>query len=264
MQHFSYAFSKWTASWSFIFRNKLGHFFIYPVVITILLNILAFKAIRHLADQSLILVEQWLGKPEGGVFDSFADFFTHLASNITVALTWILGVFIFYKISKYVTLAVMSPVMSILAVKTEEIITGRKTPFDPVQFFRDIIRGMAISLRNLVMELFFLGALFFVNIIIAIFFAPADLIVTPVSTFLSFVISAYYSGFSTMDYALENRKYSLNKSVAFMRKNPGLAIGNGMMYTLLFRIPFIGVAIAAITSTVSGTLIICEEKYNKV
>lgn len=195
------------------------------------------------------------------MFDSVTGFFHHLFNNITLALVWIMGIVVFYKISKYVALAVMSPVMSILSSKTEEIITGKSSPFEINQFLKDILRGIALSARNLFMELFFTGGLFFINIIIGIFAGPLDIIVTPLSALVSFAIGAYYSGFGTLDYALENRRYSFNQSIQFMRRNKGLAIGSGLMYSLLFRIPFLGVSIATVTSTVAGTIIICEEKY---
>jgi CysZ protein len=154
--------------------------------------------------------------------------------------------------------------MSLLAVRTEEIITGVSSPFELGQLFKDIIRGVALSLRNLFMELILNAGLFAVNVVVAFLFAPLDIILSPLSFVISMGISAYYSGFSTIDYALENRRYSFNQSIAFMRKNKGLAIGNGLMYTLLYRIPILGVAVCTITSTVSGTMIVCDEKYNKI
>lgn len=262
-QQFSYALSKWGASWSFIFRNKLGHFFIYPIVLTIALNIIAFSGIQRIADYLMVWVKQWVGVPQGELFDSFTDFFQHVASNLTLALIWILGIIVFYKISKYVSMAIMSPVMSILSSKTEEIITGKSSPFDFGQFLKDIVRGVALSVRNLFMELFFTGAIFFVNIIVGFIFPPAEIVLTPLSAIVSLAIGAFYSGFGTIDYALENRRYTFHQSIQFMRKNKGLAVGNGLMYSLLFRIPFIGVAIATVTSTVSGTIIVCEERYLK-
>lgn len=260
-QQFKYALSKWGSSWSFIFKHKLTHFFIYPIILTILLNIVAFQALQEIVDYARHQVGQWIGVPEGEMFDSFTGFFQHLFNNITVALVWVMGIVVFYKVSKYVALAVMSPVMSILSSKTEEIITGKSSPFEFDQFLKDIIRGIALSVRNLFMELFFTGGIFFINIIIGIFAGPLDIIVTPVSAVVSFAIGAYYSGFGTLDYALENRRYSFNQSIQFMRRNKGLAIGSGLMYSLLFRIPFLGVSIATVTSTVAGTIIICEEKY---
>ncbi|MFY7708924.1 MAG: EI24 domain-containing protein, partial [Flavobacteriales bacterium] len=264
-QQFFYAISMWSKSWGFIFKNKLAHYFIYPLVVAIILNFVAFQFIDDLVDLAKGFIQGWVGVPqEGHAFDSLSEFFTHLAVSVTSVLAWIAGVVIFWKVSKYITLAIMSPVMSLLAVRTEEIITGVSSPFEFGQLFKDIIRGVALSLRNLFMELTLNAGLFVVNIVVAIVFAPLDIILSPLSFVISLGISAYYSGFSTIDYALENRRYSFNQSIAFMRKNKGLAIGNGLMYSLLYRIPILGVAICTITSTVSGTMIVCEEKYNKI
>jgi CysZ protein len=264
-QQFFYAISMWSKSWGFIFKNKLGHYFIYPLVVAILLNFVAFQFIDDVVDLAKGVIQGWVGVPqEGHAFDSVSEFFTHLAVSLTSVLAWIAGIIIFWKISKYITLAIMSPVMSLLAVRTEEIITGVSSPFEFGQLLKDIIRGVALSLRNLFMELTLNAGLFLVNIVVAIVFTPLDIILSPLSFFISLGISAYYSGFSTIDYALENRRYSFSQSISFMRKNKGLAIGNGLMYSLLYRIPILGVAICTITSTVSGTMIVCEEKYNKI
>jgi len=58
-------------------------------------------------------------------------------------------------------------------------------------------------------------------------------------TLLSFLIQAYYAGFGNIDYTLE-RHLSYKESIAFVKQNRGMAIGNGIIFMLFLLIPFIG------------------------
>lgn len=261
-KQFGLALDNWFKSWNFIFKNRLAHFFLYPILVSILLSIGATKFIKYLVSLLMDYVHQFLGIPEGEIFDSFSNFFHHLSHNLIEWSAWLLGIVIFWKISKYVTLALMSPVMSILSSKTLECIEGKTTPFDFGQFIKDILRGITLSIRNLFAELFMNLLLFALNIMVAFIFAPAEIILSPLTWFVSILISAYYSGFSTMDYALENKRFTYSQSVAFIRKNFGLAIGNGLPYALIFRIPFLGPSIAIVTCTVAGTILVSNNKFH--
>jgi CysZ protein len=262
-QQFKYALGMWPKAWSFIFKNKLSHFFLYPFLAAITIYLGATKLIDLLIDKLMAYVHFLIGAPMGDAFDSWESFFLHLASNVVQFIAWICGLYVFWKISKYVTLIIMSPVMSVLSSRTEEIITGKSLPFDFGQLMKDIVRGSALSLRNLFLELSITMAIMFANVIVALVFAPLDFIVTPVSLIASFLVGAYFSGFSNLDYPLENRRYSFQGSIRFMRANKGLAVGNGLIYSLLVKVPILGVTLATVTTTVAATMIVCDEK-NKI
>ncbi len=72
-----------------------------------------------------------------------------------------------------------------------------------------------------------------------------------------FIISAYFYGFSFIDYTSERRKMSIGNSISFVRTHKWLAISNGTMFCLFLLIPFIGVLLSgfvAIISVVAATL----------
>ena len=71
------------------------------------------------------------------------------------------------------------------------------------------------------------------------------------------LVSAYFYGFSFIDYNLERRQYSVSDSVNYMKKNRGIVIGNGIVFAVVLAIPFIGIALSsfvAIISAVAATI----------
>lgn len=261
-KQFEKGFAAWRKSWSFIRQNGLSHFFIYPILVSIILFLATTRIIKFLVDYLIHWITSYIGVAEGDMFDSFTNFFTQLGTSIVEFAAWGLSLVIFWKISKYVTLAIMSPVMSLLASRAQEKITGETQPFNIQQFISDIGRGIALSIRNLFAELGMNLILFLLNVMVGFIFAPLDIILSPLSWVISLLISAYYSGFSTMDYAMENQRFSYSKSVRFIRKNSGLAVGNGLPYSLLFRIPFIGPSIVIVTCTVAGVLLLNDKSVH--
>ena len=75
---------------------------------------------------------------------------------------------------------------------------------------------------------------------------------TPFTTALIFLLQSYYAGFGNMDFTLE-RHFKFKESVRFVKKNRGLAIGNGIVFMLLF-LSVVGFLFALPLGTVSATI----------
>ena len=73
------------------------------------------------------------------------------------------------------------------------------------------------------------------------------------SAILLFLMQAYFAGFGNMDYTLE-RYFSYQKSILFVKKNRGVAIGNGLVFMLFLLIPFIGVILVLPFSVTAATI----------
>ncbi|GAB5554358.1 MAG: hypothetical protein Sapg2KO_39490 [Saprospiraceae bacterium] len=144
---------------------------------------------------------------------------------------------------KNLTIALASPFMSFLSEKVERLLYGGSSPtFSAAQFFSDLARGIRIAIRLIVRELFFTLLLFLLGLI------P---IFSPVVPFALFAMQAYYAGFGNIDFTLE-RYYKVRKSVQFIRQNRGMAIGNGIVYLLLY-FTLIGFIFALPLGTIAGT-----------
>lgn len=263
---FKVGIKTWFASWGFIFRNGLAHYFIYPFIISILLGMGAIALINMLVENAMGLVTPHLDyQPLNGTFwENLKNILADISIYAIGFVVALVSLFTTWKVSKYLTLAVMSPVMAFLSERVDSIVTGNNFPFNGQQLVRDIFRGIALALRNLFMELILVWGIMFINFIITLFFPPLLLISSLVSSVLIFFIGAYFYGFSTLDYTNERRKRKMSESIRLTRKYKGVAAGNGTIFSLFFIIPLIGTSIATITCTVAATLAMNEiDKFEK-
>lgn len=217
--------------------SKLGlwGYTILPAMITLAIMAgIGFTAYGLSDNVGNFLVSWWR-------WDWGADTAAAISTWIGGFLVAILGILFL----KYIVIIVVSPFMSILSEKVASRITGKVSPvrFTITNAISDIIRGIKISLRNLIRELFFTFLLLIIGLIPVIgWFSPI----------LIFILQSYYAGFGNMDYTLE-RYLKVRQSVAFARQYKGLMVGNGVVFmALLMTGP--GFLIAPPLATVAATL----------
>lgn len=147
---------------------------------------------------------------------------------------------------KQLIMVLLAPFMSLLSEKVERQLRGEKAveiPFTVSRVISDIIRGLRIALRNLIRELSATILLLLLGLV------P---VLAPFTTALIFIFQAYYAGFGNLDFALE-RHFGYRESTAFVRRNRGLALGNGTLFLLLL-LSFVGFLFALPLGTVAGTM----------
>ncbi|HIE16441.1 MAG TPA: hypothetical protein EYP69_05910 [Bacteroidales bacterium] len=240
----------------FLLTHKMGWTLFIPVAITIIFFWLGLELTSSLIDITIENLEHRLHLNNNSFF---------LAKYLKIFLSgflWLVikGLFfiVFTYINGYLVLAVLSPLLAIISEKTEKIITGKTYPFSLHQLIHDIIRGILIVLRNLLYEI-----CLSILILILMLIPLIGQIIGVFSPIILFGISSYFYGFSFIDYNSERHKLSVKESVVFTRKNGGLAIANGSIFSLFLMIPVLGSFIAgiiAIISTVSATLAVLEIK----
>ena len=255
----SLGFSTYGKALSIIFNNGLWWYFLVPVALNIILVFTGFE----LKDMLVDAIQSWI-LDATNLKD--ADFF--LSGFLKSSLSWIVGIsmtivlfFIYAYFGGYIILALMSPVFTLLSEKTETILTGKKYPFNGEQFMRDIVRGVLIVMRNLIIELGLIILVFFLGFIPLI-----GMLISLVSGIILFFISSYFYGFSYMDYSSERKKLNIRQSVAYVRKHKKFAITNGSIFSLSLLLPFCGlsisgfVAIVSVVAAASGVLEIDKEE----
>jgi uncharacterized protein involved in cysteine biosynthesis len=84
--------------------------------------------------------------------------------------------------------------------------------------------------------------------------APVALISAPVSLVLSFLVSAYYYGYSSFDYLNERNRLSIRAGNRLIWDNRALVMGNGAFFGFMMLIPFIGVILAPVLCPIGAVI----------
>jgi len=225
---------------STIFNNKMAIYFVIPFILNIVLLIFGIKYIFELVEYSTKIFREWIN------FDSSdflgRSFVKEFFYGLITTILYIVFFITYMLISGNIITILLSPMFSLISEKTDTLLTGNEYKFELKQFLKDIFRGIFISARNTIIELFFMVIMLFVSFIPVIgFFSPVFML----------IISAYFYGFSFLDYSNERNKMSIRKSVEFVRKHKGLVISNGLVFSIFLFIPFCGSFIAIFVSIIS-------------
>lgn len=228
----------YSTAFKLIGRHNLWHYMVIPGIASLILGASILYSAYILSDDVSALLTSiypstWWG---ASIVANIATIF----SWILLAITGILG----YRI---VLTALVSPFMSPLAARIQSELTGRPV-YDPPFFsftnFRLILRGIVLSLRNVLKELWFVVLLLTLGLIPVIGWVSAIAI---------FFVQSFYAGFGNLDYSLE-KYYGIAESKKFADHYRGLAVGNGAAFLTLLTIPIIGLFIAPALSVAAATV----------
>lgn len=248
-------FSAYSKALHFMQENNLRRYFLFPLLLNVLIWVIGFSISGAMVDSITESLLSLFGLSEDG--ENFG-FLSSVFWWLVLILLKIMMFFILHFIGGGIVLMLLSPVLAYLSEKTDQILTGKDYPFDTKQFIKDIVRGVLIAMRNTVLQGGFM--IFF----LLLGFVP---IIGWLLPFVLFGVSAYFYGFSFMDYTCERKKMSIKESIRFIRLNKGIAISNGAIYSLTLMIPYIGTMISgfsAIVSVIAATISVQElEKVQK-
>jgi CysZ protein len=241
---------------SFLFKKGLWLYMLYPLVLWIGIFLATLFLFGELVEQITHWIETYLTTL---TVDGFEHLLFFKKGFIIKAMSFLVSVFLkvaFFFIGgtlvKYITLILLSPMLSRLSEVIESKTTGKKFDFSFKQFMKDTARGIFISLRNMFFEYVFIIGGF----VLCFFFPPLVFILAP---FLFFV-SCYYYGCTMMDYSCERHRMSVKESLTFVRKHKALICGIGCCFALCLKIPtllgdlsglMIGPAVACIGATLA-------------
>lgn len=135
------------------------------------------------------------------------------------------------RFAKYVVVVILSPLLSHLSQKVEYKLTGNTYKFRLPQLIHDIERGFRIAIRNIMWEYAFYLIVFAVAKIGGSEAESMPLII------VIFVISFYYYGFAFLDYVNERLQLNVEQSIQFTRKNRGMALAIGSIYSIMIWLP---------------------------
>lgn len=241
--NFSIGVNTYGEAHRFIVKNKLWGYVLLPGIINLLFLILLFVFGFSLMDSITDYISDWLGlNKEYTGFFKYLMAFLHFFINIILKILLLIFYFAIYK---YLILMILSPFLALLSEKVDKVIYNKDYPFNFKQFVHDVIRGIGLVIRNLVIEFLWIILFFFVSYI------PVVGLLSPIALF---IIAFYFLGFSMIDYSMERKKFSIGQSARFIRKNKGFAIANGGIFYLILMLPVLGILVAPAYSCIAATL----------
>jgi CysZ protein len=233
----------YTRAYGLISKLKLWTYFVIPMVISLIVFTVVFVSAYGLSNNlGDWIANIWIWETGKGPFTAISRFIGGL-------FVLIIGLVVY----KHVILALSAPFMSPVSEKIEEYFTGKPAiNRNNRSFLEQLLRAVKLSTRNLLKEL-----LYTIPILLLKFIPVINIF----STALLFLMQAYYAGFANMDYTLE-RHLSYKDSVAFVRANRGLAIGNGIGFLLLLFIPVFGIILILPLSVTSASIMSIHLLFN--
>ncbi len=216
-------------------KYKLWAYILLPGLISVFIGVGVFATAWALSDDiGQLIIGFWKWDFARGIVSGVANVFGGL-------LLAALGLLIF----KQLVMVLTAPFLSVLSEKVERQLTGYgdSVGWSVRKILKDMARGLAIAVRNLLRELTLTILLLLIGLI------P---VFTPFTSALIFLLQSYYAGFGNLDFALE-RHYGYSDSVRFVKAHRGLAIGNGMVFLLLL-FTFVGFLVAMPLGTVAATI----------
>jgi CysZ protein len=173
--------------------------------------------------------------------NSWLGFFFTFAGIIL----WLILMFFYFSLFKYIWLIVGSPIYAYLSEKTDAIISGNDFPFSFRQLIKDAGRGVNLAVRNSLWQ-----TVYTVSLLILALIPVVGWVIPMVAMF----IECYYYGFSMLDYSSERKKLSASQSIAFISKHKGLAIGNGIVFYIMHVFVLVGWILAPAYAVIAATI----------
>lgn len=212
LRNLLFGFRAYIKAFRFIIEHKLYWYVLIPAVLMLGIYQIGF----------LIELNKPVAKAEN--MNQIVWYMMRLLLEISVAI-------LLMRFAKYLVVILLSPLFSHLSQKVEYLITGNTYKFSMQQLIHDVKRGFRIAIRNIMWEYFF-----FLLVYIVAFLGWKDAKESPLF-YLIFIIGFYYYGFSFLDYVNERLRLNVEQSIQFARKNRGLAISIGAIYSIMIWVP---------------------------
>jgi len=254
MSGFQHGLGGFARAGFFMLRHRMAWMFLAPILLWALFASGLFQAGNWLAEAAQAWTGKYLGLdiPDAGrtgwpgfwddvkaVLNGAREVLVWLV--LKLALLWLMGL-----LGKYVVLVLLSPLLAYASERTEELLTGASVPFRWRRWLREVLRGMAMALRNGAVELGITVLAW-----AATLFMP---LLAPLTALLLWAVSCWFYGFSMFDYIHERRGLGLRGSVRAARERSGAVLANGMLFNLVMKVPVLGMIAAPLLGAVGAVL----------
>ena len=227
----------------FIQKHKLWKWILIPGILYAVL----FGVSMYFFSQSATAVIEYLSTETGlqSWINKLQDSWIGFLFTMGGVMLWLVLMLLYFSLFKYIWLIIGSPVFSFLSEKTASIIEGKTFDFQLKQYLSDVVRGVKLAIRNTLWQTVYIISIILLSLFPFIGWA---------SPMIAIALECYYYGFSMLDYSCERQKMSVEKSIDFIGKHKGLAIGNGIVFYLLHSIIIVGWVVAPAYAVIAATI----------
>lgn len=229
-----------------IFEHWLWLFFVFPILFS--LGIFfggehIFEELKKINLQSSIRNLEFKADFYNIRFEGFPTDSEEM--GLLIIAVKLIVVVVSLKLSKYIILILMAPIMTILSSRTEFLLTGNKYPFSINQFVSDIYRGINFAVRNLFRQMVIIIGWYLLTLAIPF--------LDQFTFWIVFFVGSFYYGASMMDYTNERRRMNMHESIVFIRRHAGITMAIGMLFYTLFFVTYIGIVFAPVICIIAAT-----------
>jgi len=153
---------------------------------------------------------------------------------------------LFEQVYIFVVLTVLSPFNTLLGEKLDNKLTGTKFSGGLIRFVNDIIRMIFVVIIALVLEFGLMGIYYAISWIFGLGF---------MDTYVFWVMSAFFFGFSFYDFALERYETNVFGTLGFAFQHPLTMILTGGLFLAIYAIPLAGIPLAPVLTLMISTVV---------
>ena len=154
--------------------------------------------------------------------------------------------FILAQLYIFIVLTALSPFNTFLGEKFDRELTGNVFEGGLIRFINDFIRMIFVVIIALILEFATIGLYWLISKIFGL--AAFDSIA-------SWIIAAFFFGFSFYDFALERYEIGVAGSMGFSFKKPLTMVLTGSIFLGIYSIPVIGIPLAPVITLMISTVV---------
>lgn len=193
-----------------------------------------------------------------------------LASAGEVALQVVTYVALFWlkvKLTKYVVLVFLGPLMAWVSERTEAHLSGEARKVGMRLMLREFIRGVRSAALLFAVEMATGAGLFGLTLVLALLAAPVAALLAPVFAVVSFLVGAWFYGASTFDFIWERRGLGARAGLRASWGMRGRVLGVGLPFQVWMMVPvvswFVAPIIAPVTCAVAAVLVLPKSQLTQ-
>ena len=227
--------------------NQLRHWYVIALVGTAATMFAVGKGLEAVSESA----RMWLLDGVALCLDESA--FGWLVTGLEVSLEgvlWLLTVWLGFKFTKFVVLIALSPVFALASDAVANALKSENVVWHGLDWKQSLVRGIRSAILLVLLEMG-LSSLLFLGCIVLPVFLPVLGFLTLLFPVLSAVLSIWFYGAASLDYAWERHGYGASEGLHASWKLRGVTLGIGLPFYAAMTIP----VLAIVTGPLFGGLL---------